>query len=404
MVAGKQIVIKAPAPRTKADTKPTPTANAHQSKPSIPSQLQSQSQSSITPSGLPIRPHAEYIRSSLAQTDVLIISGETGSGKSTLVPQFLLSAPWRSKRHIAVTQPRRVAAINLARRVAEELGTPVGRAPNAKVGYSVRFDDNVGRHNAIKFLTEGMLLQEMLRSPGLDEYDVVIVDEVHERSVNVDLILGFLKDLVTDAETRRKKRKGHKLKVVIMSATADVDAFKAFFNKLDITADSQKSEDQVTRDIVSTCFVKGRQHPVETIYLPKPADDFLEAALKVILQVHCKEPMPGDILVFLTGQETIVSLQKSLEEYASKLGPEYPKVCSLRTGKSPLLTLDFSCKFFHCMPPCPRLPSNSSSSHHPAAPVRSFCPPILQKHLSQSLVSASWSIVGRRSVDNIDPG
>ena len=160
-----------------------------------------------------------------------MLSGETGSGKSTQLPQFLLSAKWR-KHRIAVTQPRRVAAINLARRVAQELGTPVGKSsPAARVGYSVRFDDNVGKSNEIKFLTEGMLLQEMLKDPGLGEYDVVVVDEVHERSVNVDLILGFLRNLVLGQGQGGKKRKGRQLKVVVMSATADTERLSEFFDE-----------------------------------------------------------------------------------------------------------------------------------------------------------------------------
>lgn len=277
--------------------------------------------SSKAAQALPIWPHAATIRTSLTNADVLIISGETGSGKSTLVPQFLLTAPWREKR-IAVTQPRRVAAINLARRVASELGTPMGRAgPAAQVGYSVRFDDNVGRNNSIKFLTEGMLLQEMLRDPQLDEYDVVIVDEVHERSVNVDLILGFLKSLATTTQTKRQKKKAKRLKVVIMSATADVQALKTFF---EAALDQESEHDSSCK--VSTLFVQGRQHPVETIYLSQPTDDFVDAALKCIFQVHCKEPMPGDVLVFLTGQETIQSLEKNVQEYARSLSDEYPKV------------------------------------------------------------------------------
>jgi len=328
-------------------------------------------------SELPITAHRSSIIASLNQTDILLLSGETGSGKSTQLPQFLLSTPWRKNR-IAVTQPRRVAAINLARRVADELGTPVGKSsPAAKVGYSVRFDDNVGRSNDIKFLTEGMLLQEMLRDPGLSEYDVVVVDEVHERSVNVDLILGFLKNLALGVGPGVKKRKGRKLKTVVMSATADIEKLTEFFEqgyaqntdisiddptpvaaKTDmdknasktaqvassdrkIEADAFKQNDPVSQKAaksavngqesrsVSLCVVQGRQYPVQTIYLPEPAQDFSDAALRSIFQIHCKEPMPGDILVFLTGQETIQSLQKNVEEYAQSLTHDYPKMLVL---------------------------------------------------------------------------
>lgn len=274
-----------------------------------------------------------------------------------------------------------MAAISLARRVADELGTPLGKSsPAAKVGYSVRFDDNVGRSNRVKYLTEGMLLQEMLRDPGLCEYSVVVVDEVHERSVNVDLILGFLRELVLGRGKGAKKRK-ERLKVVVMSATADTDKLKTFFDdgfqeldgevngagnghvveaddgsesdgswdgfsddegqkpkqngktgsKLVVNGVSKKKVETngKKQDHVSMCFVEGRQYPVQTIYLTEPAQDFVDAALKCIFQAHCKEPMPGDILVFLTGQDTVLSLQKSVEEVASGLTADLPKVRSI---------------------------------------------------------------------------
>src|SRR5579871_3191465 len=177
---------------------------------------------------LPIWPHANKIQESLRSKDVLLLVGETGSGKSTQVPQFLLNELWcKQSGCIAITQPRRVAAISLARRVAEEMGTPLGSAsPASKVGYSVRFDNSTSPSTRIKFLTEGMLLQEMLRDPWLVQYSVIVVDEVHERSVNVDLILGFLRNIITGDLVGRKDRK---LKVVVMSATADIESLQKFF-------------------------------------------------------------------------------------------------------------------------------------------------------------------------------
>lgn len=283
---------------------------------------------------LPIWPRASDIRQRLVNNDVLVLTAETGSGKSTQVPQFLLQSSWCSGR-IAVTQPRRVAAVSLARRVAEEMGSPLGKSsPTAQVGYSVRFDDNVGKSNKVKFLTEGMLLQEMLRDPSLVEYSCVIVDEVHERSVNVDLILGFLRGFVTGTSEAAKKRQGKPLKVVIMSATADTGALINFFQEgykesgkalassngasdsgsLQMETESKDKQSVGQNESDMLISVKGRQHSVQTIYLPEPTRDFLEAALLRIFEIHRKEPMPGDILVFLTGQDAVLDLQRTVEE------------------------------------------------------------------------------------------
>jgi ATP-dependent RNA helicase DHR2 len=318
---------------------------------------------------LPIWPHANEIRESLRSKDLLLLVGETGSGKSTQVPQFLLDELWcKQSGCIAITQPRRVAAISLARRVAEEMGTPLGSAsPASKVGYSVRFDNSTSPSTKIKFLTEGMLLQEMLRDPWLVQYSVVVVDEVHERSVNVDLILGFLRNIITGDLAGRK---GRQLKVVVMSATADIESLQRFFEAgfiVDQLPDGENDNDsqsswsgilsepeEVTdnRHAISTpnasgknepksqnvvhptthhisiCHIEGRQYPVKINYIPEPTQDFVEAALQAIFQIHYKEPLPGDILIFLTGQDTVETLERLVTEYASSMGPEVPKVSS----------------------------------------------------------------------------
>ncbi|KAK4549279.1 hypothetical protein LTR36_007738 [Oleoguttula mirabilis] len=309
---------------------------------------------------LPIWLKQKEIRHALRDHNVLVLSGETGSGKSTQVPQFLLDQPWCSGK-IAITQPRRVAAISLARRVAEEMGTPLGSSsPSSKVGYSVRFDDNTSPSTRIKYLTEGMLLQEMLRDATLGQYSCVIVDEVHERSVNVDLLLGFLKQL----ETRRSSS----LKVVVMSATADVDSLRRFFSEMPIvtqgaistalptgaaetngdecrsgseaawtgfgdeeereTANSSGVVASISKRIAS-CHVEGRQYPVVIRYLDNHSDDIMETTLHRIFQIHCKEPMPGDLLVFMTGSDRILDLQKIVEEYAQNLTSDFPKLLVL---------------------------------------------------------------------------
>lgn len=344
---------------------------------------------------LPIFSYGDEIRRNLQRNDVLLLVGETGSGKSTQVPQFLVDEEWAQARTvkvapttmneksksqtksangdhdpphkesdvkditvggcIAITQPRRVAAVSLARRVADEMGTPLGNSsPASKVGYSVRFDSSTSPNTKIKFLTEGMLLQEMLTDPWLTKYSAVVVDEVHERGVNVDLILGFLRLIVSG---KNEGRGGLPLKVVVMSATADMESLLSFFGeglkqREDRGADSgsewngksdedtncemdkvkhnnYKPSDGVTpspsKDI-SVCHIKGRQYPVKVIYSPEPVHDFVDAALQTIFQIHMKEPLPGDVLVFLTGQETVESLEALVNEYALTMDPALPKV------------------------------------------------------------------------------
>ena len=193
----------------------------------------------ISRKSLPIWSHVTEIRDALLGKDVMILVGETGSGKSTQVPQMLVDEPWckpqsvtvprnasedgnhpesvttrmdRSSQTvkvggcIAITEPRRVAATTLARRVAEEMGTPLGSSsPKSTVGYSVRFDQSTSPNTKIKFLTEGTLLQEMLRDPWLRAYSAVVVDEVHERGANVDLLLGFLRSMVAGKNEGRAR-------------------------------------------------------------------------------------------------------------------------------------------------------------------------------------------------------
>ncbi|KAI1931997.1 Salivary acidic proline-rich phosphoprotein 1/2 [Ophidiomyces ophidiicola] len=321
---------------------------------------------------LPIFAHAEEIRQHLRRTDVMLLIGETGSGKSTQVPQFLVDEEWcraktakvtglapalsSSTSHgkkirakievggcIAITQPRRVAAVSLARRVAEEMGTPLGNSsPASKVGYSVRFDTSTSPSTRVKFLTDGMLLQEMLSDPWLTKYSAVVVDEVHERGVNVDLLLGFLRQLVSGP---KEGRGGLPLKVVVMSATADMESLLAFFKEgfdrcalpsgtVDTPLDAAKSMSdsveaggsETTRAEPAVCHIKGRMFPVTTIYSPEPVPDFVDAALKTIFQIHYKEALPGDILVFLTGQETVESLENMINDYAHGMDPSLPKV------------------------------------------------------------------------------
>ncbi|KAI4245883.1 MAG: hypothetical protein LQ352_006495 [Teloschistes flavicans] len=341
---------------------------------------------------LPIWAQADTIRQSLRGNDrnVLLLVGETGSGKSTQVPQILAQEPWCTCQSvlvttdggsgaqesvkiggcIAITEPRRVAAVSLARRVAEEVGTPLGSSsPASTVGYNVRFDNSTGPCTKIKFLTEGMLLQEMLRDPWLRKYSAVIVDEVHERGVNVDLVLGFLRNLIRGSY---EGRGGLPLKVGVMSATVNIEALVAFFGNTMQPAngtslsDSHQEEqeewsgfsdesagnemtvglstipaksvevtalpdDRIHPDSskIATCHIEGRQYTVQVIYSPEPVQDFVDASLHTIFQIHYKEPLPGDILVFLTGQTTVESLEHLVAEYAIGMRADVPKLLIL---------------------------------------------------------------------------
>ena len=325
---------------------------------------------------LPIWQHRTEIVDRLRANDVLLLVGETGSGKSTQVPQFLVPEKWRTAC-IAVTEPRRVAAISLARRVAAESGSPLGSAsPSSTVGYSVRFDNSISPNTKIKFLTEGTLLNELLRDPWLKAYSAVVVDEVHERGVNVDLILGFLQQMIA---RKYEGRGGIPLKIVVMSATADMERLEVFFKEayanddtsLDYKlerntsgsgSDSEWSgissscdKDEVRHTIyaetrpqkrlklersqaspsavasldsnirVSTCHVQGRQYPVTVKYTPKPIQSIVDTALHIIFEINFKEPLPGDILVFLTGQETVETLESLIKQNGQGLRANVPK-------------------------------------------------------------------------------
>ncbi|KAK3937166.1 P-loop containing nucleoside triphosphate hydrolase protein [Diplogelasinospora grovesii] len=315
-----------------------------------------------TRQALPLWAHQDRIRSILRQHDVLVLVGETGSGKSTQVPQFLYQEQWCQRRKtrirnaagvdeeisvggmIAITQPRRVAATTLAHRVAREAGTPLhgdktgngGQGPSAKglVGYSVRFDHRVPRGTKIKFLTEGMLLQELLRDPHLRQYSAIVVDEIHERSVDVDLLSGFLKQITTGDKAGRG---GIPLKVIIMSATANVESIRTFFSATEGAQDAPTQGDQQatprpsSSSSVEFLQIEGRQFPVELIHTPKPIPDIQEALLRTIFEIHTQEPLQDkhgrkDILAFLTGQEEIEAARRLIDEHAAILSPNVPKI------------------------------------------------------------------------------
>lgn len=232
----------------------------------------------------------------------LVVQGETGSGKSTQVAQYLAEAGWcRSADgevlRIGVTQPRRVAAITLAIRVAEERGCDVGD----RVGYSIRFDDNVSDRTEIKFLTEGVLIREMMSDPLLKSYSVIMVDEAHERTLNTDILLGLMKKIL-------KKRTD--LRLIVSSATLEAEIVKDFLN-FNTTSDSSK-------DTATILCVEGRSYPVDAMYLREPVANYVTAAVETVIKIHEHESS-GDVLVFLTGQDEVEEAANALRDYSRSL-------------------------------------------------------------------------------------
>lgn len=244
---------------------------------------------------LPVYKVKDEVLPALLENDVTILIGETGSGKSTQIPQFLMDT---MDRNIAVTQPRRVAAMNLAMRVADEYGCHVGE----EVGYSVRFNNMTTRKTKLKYITDGMLLREMMIDPKLSKYSTIIVDEAHERTILTDLLIGFLKGLLLE---RNKDKDYPDFKVIIMSATLDAEKFSKFFNNAPIL------------------FIEGKMYPVERYYMDKPAEDIIDAMVKSIIQVNQGE-QSGDILCFLPGQEDIDKTVDILTNIAPELPKEAP--------------------------------------------------------------------------------
>lgn len=244
---------------------------------------------------LPIFQIRGQIIEALQQNQILIITGETGSGKTTQVPQFIYRSDLLPKGKIIVTQPRRVAATTLARRLSQELNVDLGK----EVGYSVRFDERSSHQTRIKFMTDGMVLRELLGNPTLSKYTYVILDEAHERSLRTDILFGVLKGLALG------KRKSD-LKIIIMSATLDIQKFALFFAPLQPICLS----------------AEGRSFPVKLFYTCQPQQDYLDSLIVSCFQIH-QEMIRGDVLAFLTGQEEIEAAAKLLNENAVGL----PKSC-----------------------------------------------------------------------------
>ncbi|KAI0317029.1 P-loop containing nucleoside triphosphate hydrolase protein [Amylostereum chailletii] len=228
--------------------------------------------------------------------------GETGSGKTTQIPQFVAYSdlPHTKGKLVACTQPRRVAAMSVAKRVADEMDVQLGK----QVGYSIRFEDMTEYGTTfLKYMTDGMLLREAMNDPDLQRYSTIILDEAHERTLATDILMGLLKSVA-------KRRPD--LKLIIMSATLDALKFQKYFSL------GEKG------DRPAPLFkVPGRTHPVEIFYTQEPEPDYVEAAIRTVLMIHRAED-PGDILLFLTGEEEIEDACRKIKLEADDLVNQDP--------------------------------------------------------------------------------
>jgi len=241
---------------------------------------------------LPVWEYRDEFIDLTSKHQCIVLVGETGSGKTTQIPQWCLDLVLLGRRkHVCCTQPRRVAAMSVAQRVAEEMDVVLGQ----EVGYSIRFEDCSSSRTALKYMTDGMLLREAMTDPLLDRYGVILLDEAHERTLSTDILLGLIKEVI-------KQRPD--LKVIIMSATLDAGKFQSYF------------------DDAPLLTIPGRTHPVEIFYTPEPERDYLEAAIRTVVQIHLCEEVEGDILLFLTGQEEIDEACKRIKREIDNLGPD----------------------------------------------------------------------------------
>lgn len=227
---------------------------------------------------LPIQERKVKIQKLVEENQVVILSSETGTGKTTQVPKYIYE---KYKEAVVCSQPRRIAAISIAKRVSEEMGTSLG----GLVGYSVRFEERTSKDTKIRYVTDGTLIRDFIDDPLVRKYKAVIVDEVHERTINIDLLLGLIKDAISLRSD---------LKIIIMSATLSTKKFLEYFPGAE------------------TLHINSRSYPIDLKYLPCPKDKYMEKALETVINIHEKEK-EGDILVFLTGEDEIEKCCREIE-------------------------------------------------------------------------------------------
>ncbi|KAF8390619.1 hypothetical protein HHK36_025146 [Tetracentron sinense] len=250
---------------------------------------------------LPIYSVREELLQVIRENQVIVVVGETGSGKTTQLTQYLHEDGYTMNGIIGCTQPRRVAAMSVAKRVSEEMETELGD----KIGYAIRFEDVTGPNTIIKYMTDGVLLRETLKDSDLDRYRVIVMDEAHERSLSTDVLFGILKKVVAQ---RRD------FKLIVTSATLNAQKFSNFFGSVPIF------------------HIPGRTFPVNILYSKTPCEDYVEAAVKQAMTIHITSP-PGDILIFMTGQDeieaTCYALAERMEQLVSTTKKGVPKLSIL---------------------------------------------------------------------------
>ncbi|CAN6663490.1 probable ATP-dependent RNA helicase DHR1 [Trichomonascus vanleenenianus] len=248
---------------------------------------------------LPVVMEEQRIMEAIHNNPCVVISSETGSGKTTQIPQFLFEAGYGSPDSdtpgmIGITQPRRVAAVSMASRVGQELGDH-----GSKVGYQIRFDAKVNESTAIKFMTDGVLLRELSNDFTLSKYSAIVIDEAHERNINTDILIGVLSRVMKLRTEMAEKGEARPLKLIIMSATLRVS---------DFTKNSQLFDTPPP-----VIHVKGRQHEVTVHFNRRTQFNYLDDVYDKAVKIHQRLP-PGGILIFLTGQNEITSMVRRLRK------------------------------------------------------------------------------------------